>query len=167
MPALTPTPARPPASATAADSARGPTRSRTAWLARAALGLYVVALAVVVLSPSNTHQSELVVQTRLVLIHHLGFTWRQATLPRVEMALNVVMVMPLGLLGVLSWPRSRWQTWTAYAFLGSLAVELFQGFFLPGRQASTSDIVANTLGALIGALIAHAGLRVWKRGRPS
>ena len=53
----------------------------------------------------------------------------------------------------------RWQEWTAYGFLGAIAVELFQGLVLPGREASLSDIVSNGLGALLGALLAHLWVR--------
>jgi VanZ family protein len=42
--------------------------------------------------------------------------------------------------------------WTAIGFLAAMFVELFQAFVLPGRTATFSDIVANTLGALLGAL---------------
>jgi VanZ family protein len=39
---------------------------------------------------------------------------------------------------------------------------VLQGLLLSGRHAALSDIVANTLGALLGAVLARAALR---RGR--
>ena len=56
-------------------------------------------------------------------------------------------------------PRARWcghacagRTGRRTASSAPTTVELFQGMLLPGRQASFSDIVANTAGALLGAL---------------
>jgi VanZ family protein len=72
-------------------------------------------------------------------------------------------VAPLSLLGSIALPRLRWQDWTAYALIGAIAVELFQGVFLPGRSASFSDIVANAVGALLGALVYRCA--VWFSGR--
>ncbi len=90
----------------------------------------------------------------------------QAVLPdswvdftRVEVLMNAVIIAPLSFLGSRVWPRLRWQDWTAYAFVGATTVELVQGLLLPGRQASFSDIVANTFGALLGALLARRLLR--------
>ena len=73
---------------------------------------------------------------------------------RVEFALNALMVVPVPLLVSLLWPRWTWQQWTAYGFLGSLCVEGVQAVFLAGRSAQFVDVVANTLGALVGALLA-------------
>ena len=43
-------------------------------------------------------------------------------------------------------------------------VELIQGVFLPARHASFSDIVANTAGAALGALLVALGRRVTELG---
>ena len=50
------------------------------------------------------------------------------------------------------WPRTTWRDWTAYGFLFSAAIELTQALLLPSRSARFDDIVANTLGALVGAV---------------
>ena len=119
--------------------------------------VYVLVLGAVLFSPTSH------VQTALVdgLVHVL-----QAVLPdswvdfaRVEVLMNAVIIAPLSFLGSRVWPRLRWQDWTAYAFVGATTVELVQGLLLPGRQASFSDIVANTFGALLGALLARRLLR--------
>ena len=69
------------------------------------------------------------------------------------------MIAPVTFLGLMAFPRSRWQEWTAYGFVASSCVELAQEFLLPHRQASTTDVVANTLGALVGAVLATLLLR--------
>ncbi|WP_150959008.1 VanZ family protein [Microbacterium testaceum] len=67
----------------------------------------------------------------------------------VESVSNVVMFVPLGLL-VTAW-RGRWWLALAIGFVLSSGIELTQLFFLPTRVADIGDVVANTLGAAIGA----------------
>lgn len=113
--------------------------------------IYAVLLAVALLSPSSEVQSSLVVDVARLLRSFLPDSWINYT--RVEVGLNAVIVAPLTFLGSVAWSRLRWQDWTAYGFLGAAAVELVQGVLLPARQASFSDIVANTAGACVGALL--------------
>ncbi|MGB0101357.1 MAG: VanZ family protein, partial [Nocardioides sp.] len=70
---------------------------------------------------------------------------------------------PVAALGSLIWSRLTWQEWTAYAFVGAGLVELTQGLLLPDRSATFSDVVANTLGGLIGAAV----VAVVRQGRGS
>ncbi len=88
-----------------------------------------------------------------------------ATFSRAEVFTNVVIIAPFGLLGSLVFTRLRWQDWAAYAFIGATGVEMVQGLVLPDRQASFSDIVANTAGAVLGALLARRLLPASRRER--
>jgi glycopeptide antibiotics resistance protein len=108
-------------------------------------------LAVVLFSPTSHVQASLVNDLVKVLQAVLPDSW--VTFGRVEVLMNAVIIAPLSFLGSRVWPRLRWQDWTAYGFVGATTVELVQGLLLPGRQASFTDIVANTIGALLGALI--------------
>src|SRR5213078_894016 len=130
------------------------TRARGAGLAGRAgvpLLVYVLVLAVVLFSPTSHVQAALVNDLVRAFRAVLPDSW--ATFTRVEVLMNAVIIAPLSLLGSRVWPRLRWQDWTAYAFVGASCVELVQGLLLPGRQASFSDIVANTIGAMLGALV--------------
>jgi glycopeptide antibiotics resistance protein len=130
------------------------TRARGAGLAKRAglpLLLYVLVLAVVLFSPTSHVQTALVNDLVRVLQALLPDSW--VTFTRVEVLMNAVIIAPVSFLGSRVWPRLRWQDWTAYAFVGASTVELIQGVLLPGRQASFSDIVANTIGALLGAVL--------------
>ena len=122
--------------------------------ARLLLALYGVLLAVVLLAPTSTVQASLVLDVVRAL-QHLGVHGTWSTFTRVEVLTNVLMIAPLTFLGSLVLSRLRWQDWTAYAFIGAACVEMFQGIVLPARQASFSDIVANTAGAALGALLAR------------
>lgn len=75
---------------------------------------------------------------------------------RVEFALNVAMFVPPVVVAALLLPRIRWSEWVVIAFVVSGAVELVQGLLLPDRSATFSDVVANTLGGLIAAVLVGA-----------
>ena len=82
--------------------------------------------------------------------------------PQAEFIGNILIVVPVSALGSMLWARTTWLTWTAIAFTGACLVELSQGLLLPERTASGIDVVANTLGGLIGALVA-LGARRWRQ----
>ena len=77
--------------------------------------------------------------------------------------LNVVAFVPLSLLGSLLWTRPTWRDWTAVGFVVSFAVEVVQAVALDARQATNADVVANTLGMLVGALLALLVTRILDR----
>lgn len=74
----------------------------------------------------------------------------------VESGANVLMFVPLGFL--LTAILSRRMSWlpTIIGSAASAAGELAQLLFLPNRVASIQDVAANTVGALIGTLLAVA-----------
>ena len=81
-------------------------------------------------------------------------TWSSGT--AFEFALNLIMFVPWGILAVLALGARRW--WLA-AFLGialTLAIEIAQ-IPLP-RISDPRDLVANSLGALLGIVIGMLAL---------
>ena len=72
-----------------------------------------------------------------------------------EFTLNVLMFVPLSLLGAFLF--DRWQTrwWVLVALAATLLVEAVQGVVLSTRTASAADVVANTLGAVLGLVAAR------------
>ena len=126
------------------------------WFVRHAkllLGVYVVFLLFALFSPTSGDQSNAVKWLGTVL-DGLGVPDRLTTFDRLEVLANVLIIAPVTLLGSGIWPSHTWRDWTAFGFVAASMVELFQGLVLPERQASFSDIVANTAGALFGALLA-------------
>ena len=120
---------------------------------RAALAAWVVLLALALLAPTSTGPDW--------VIAHLAEALQRLGLPdvlthpsRVENMLNVVAFVPLSLLGSLLWPRPSWRDWTAVGFVASFLVELVQAVALDARWATHADVVANTVGMLVGALLA-------------
>ncbi|MTD16990.1 hypothetical protein GIS00_23935 [Nakamurella sp. YIM 132087] len=71
----------------------------------------------------------------------------------VESLANVIMFVPLGLFGALAVPRMQWLVWPACTALSGV-IETLQALLLPGRYGMVEDVVVNSLGALIGVLLA-------------
>ena len=124
-------------------------------VAAALLAGYSVLLAVALLWPSSDRQSGMV-SWLVEVLRHLGLSASLVTFARAEVVMNVLIIAPVTFLGSLWRPRLSWRSWTAYGFVASMAVEIVQGLLLPGRQAAFSDVVANTAGALLGAVAVAA-----------
>jgi glycopeptide antibiotics resistance protein len=72
----------------------------------------------------------------------------------VEFTANILFFVPLGFFGGLAMSRRFWWLSAVLGFLLSCSVELAQATFLPGRVASVKDVLANTTGAVLGAVLA-------------
>ncbi len=115
-------------------------------------GVFVVYLGVVaqlVLSPSPALGDRAIVKL-VSMAERFGVLVSVST---AEFALNVLLVVPLGLLGGLLFTQIRPTAWVAGVFITSLIVELTQVVGLSARTGSSQDVVANTLGAFVGALL--------------
>ena len=71
-----------------------------------------------------------------------------------EVALNVLMMVPFGLLGAFLFDRWSVRFWAATGLGATLLIEGVQ-LFLPTRMAEVSDVLANTTGAVVGLLLAR------------
>ena len=73
---------------------------------------------------------------------------------KLEFSANILMFIPLGFLVALLLPRRIW--WLALIICPamSIAIELTQSLALSARFATVTDVVSNSLGAVIGILIA-------------
>ena len=127
------------------------------WLRRYAkiiLAVYLLALAWALLAPTSDTQSGMVVWLGHVL-SRVGAPASLSDFGHLEVVMNVVIIAPVSFFGSLVWPRWKWRDWTAYGFCVSAVVEIIQGLMLSARVAQFSDVVANTGGALVGAVLAH------------
>ncbi|MCH1866009.1 VanZ family protein [Nocardioides sp. CFH 31398] len=116
------------------------------------LVVYVLFLATVLLFPRGELPSTSV-SVLTDLVQRLGADPVLVTSSRVEVISNVLIMVPLALLGRLVRRGYSWRDWTAVGFVMATGVELFQGLFLPDRSASALDVVANTTGVAVGAVI--------------
>ena len=91
--------------------------------------------------------------------HHLALL-STAAFARGDFIINTLGFIPLGFLtmallaemGPLA--RRHRLVWTlTFCLTISLAIEILQYFFLPGRTSSLYDVIANTMGALLGGIL--------------
>ena len=85
----------------------------------------------------------------------------------VEAAANVMLFIPLGVVAWLAFREKRWWQIGAFGLIVSGCMELGQLLFLHNRFATLQDIVTNTGGAVIGALLAIAALKQLQARRSS
>ena len=95
-------------------------------------------------------------------VRSLAIDWRLqiAIYEGVQALANVVLFIPVGLFA--SWWLPRWWMAIVLGFVLSSGFELAQAL-VPGRTSDPWDVVWNTLGGAVGAVL---GLR-YGRGRPS
>lgn len=113
---------------------------------------YSVALALVAFWPVPVDQP-FGARLQLVLdqLYGIGATWLDYDV--VEFSANVVIFVPLGVLVAAMLPRDRWWQVIVVGAVASTCMEIGQLVFLSGRHPSLTDVVDNTFGALLGALL--------------
>lgn len=140
---------------------RPPSR-RARLLAAALLAALLLLVGWIVLQPgppAGHQQAGLVGWLREAHQHGLP-GW--ITFGLIEWLSNVVMFAPLGFLGALALRGRRWRV-PLVGLLLSGAIETTQTLLLPGRDGSALDVLANTVGALLGTGLAVAVLRIGRR----
>ena len=117
--------------------------------------LLLVCLAVVLLIVLEPGRPAAVAQDGLASwfdrLHAAGLWW-WISYGLVEFTANVVMFLPLGVLGSLARPPGGGRTVVLLAAALSGTVELVQATMLPDRTGDLRDVASNTLGALVGVL---------------
>ncbi|WP_285245711.1 VanZ family protein [Pseudarthrobacter sp. fls2-241-R2A-127] len=99
----------------------------------------------------------------LNFLHHHGIP-RWFNYDFVERSANIALFVPVGFVAGLAFPTKQWWQIGAFGMLVSGCIELGQFLFLHSRFASPSDVMTNTSGAVIGALVA---LLATQKGRPA
>ena len=114
--------------------------------------LYLVALALIGFWPVPVDTGERTT-LQLIIDHLKGDGLAFASYGLIEFVANVVLFIPLGLL-VAALMR-RGQRWVSFAITvaASLTIELGQFLFLPERDPSALDVIANSIGGAIGVAI--------------
>lgn len=106
--------------------------------------------------------------TALRFLHTHGMpAWCNYTF--VEGSANLGLFIPFGIVGVLAFADKHWWQVGALGLMISGCMELGQLLFLHNRFASPVDLVTNTAGAVIGALLAawlHRRLRTRRLSAP-
>jgi hypothetical protein len=119
--------------------------ARRRYVATTVAAVYLAALGVLLLWPDHPDRDA---GAAYAVLYGL---FPGATPVTMDFGLNVVLFVPFGVvLAVLL----RGHPWRLIGVAGvvPLTIEIVQAVFLPGRTSSALDVVANTLGGLIGAL---------------
>lgn len=138
-------------------TAGGPVVTRSTPLsvtmARWLLAAILVAVLVIVLWPSRpAGAAQSSMELWFADLHARGLPdWIGFGL--LEFAANVLMFVPLGVLGVLARPPFGVGAVVSCCGLLSIAVELGQWLLIPGRTGDYRDVIANIIGAALGALL--------------
>lgn len=114
------------------------------------IGAYAAGLGVLVAAPWGWRLNRLTVELYVFFRSDWPIAPSWALPEHYGVLLNVVLFIPLGALLLTATGWSRWRV-TIAAALTSGAIELGQWAWLT-REASVQDVVANTLGALFGAV---------------
>jgi len=126
--------------------------TRVVVLARVLLPLYVAIVCLIVFSPSGgaTQVTGWVawVVTRIDEMR----TAHEPAYIALEFFANVAMFIPFGVLVWLAFSRPRLWVVALFGFATTVTIELVQKT-MPTRYSTVSDVVANTLGAIIGVLL--------------
>jgi hypothetical protein len=98
-------------------------------------------------------------------VKRAGFEWYSYDL--LEFSANVLLFVPLGLFGVLVVGLRFWWAPLIFGVAATVVIETVQAMLLPERMSSTSDIVANSIGAALGVAAGCVILAVQASGRRS
>lgn len=127
-------------------------------LLRIVFALYLVAVGFIVWSPTpDAGQFTGIVAGAARLLEQLGLPFEPSYIV-LEFVANIALFVPFGMLAMTAFRWMRVWSTTAAGLCTTLLIEGVQ-MFLPTRYSTVSDLIANTLGALIGALAVVA----WRR----
>lgn len=129
-------------------------------------GGYLIALAAIALwpTPVDAGGHDWLVRALAVLHRHGAPGWLNYAL--VEFGSNIILFIPAGLFVVLLAGSHRWWLGLLLGFAVSCLIEVAQLLLLPARFATVNDVVANTVGAAIGSVIAVVVLWMLRRRHP-
>ncbi len=112
---------------------------------------YLVVVGVITLAPAPTSRESIL--WRVVDVFDRFPATRWLDYPTVEFLANVAMFVPLGVLMVLLLGRRLWWLGILVGVGLTLAIEFVQQA-LPTRVSDPRDLLANTIGATLGVLVA-------------
>ena len=130
-------------------------------LAGTLMVVYAIVVAFIVFAPSAEVPSWSVVVIWRALQAIGAPDWISPNV--VEFGTNVLLFVPMSFLGSTFRPRWGLGAWLLVGLLATACIEVGQALFLPGRSPQVDDMVANTLGAVIGYLLVLAARRAGGR----
>lgn len=147
--------------------AEGETTSTLHRIGLIGVAVILITILVITLSPTPVDAGrEDWVAATLQFLYRLGvpgsFGYQQ-----LEFTANIVMFMPLGIFTAMALARGRYWIGILALPLLSILIELLQLQVLPGRTATLSDVIANSIGGILGFTLASLALRITTREKSS
>lgn len=112
------------------------------------LGVYVLVAGFIVFWPSSDVASESVDLLHAALLELGAPAW--VSPDAIEFVTNVLLFMPLSFFGSALRPQWSWLAWGLVGLVTTIAVEGIQMLLLLDRTPEAADLVANTVGSLLG-----------------
>ncbi len=113
---------------------------------------YLALVGWLTLTPTSTaFESGLLRRLASLLSRYPATEW--FTFLRLEFMANIMLFVPFGIFLVLLFGRRMWWLAIVLGVLLTVGIEFAQNF-IPSRVSDPRDLVANSLGAVIGALLA-------------
>jgi glycopeptide antibiotics resistance protein len=131
--------------------------NRRLW--RRVLAAMLVPLALIAFWPSPVDEPVQGALASLLKFLHAHGIPKWANYQFVEASANVALFIPFGAVAALAFTEKRWWKIGSFGLMVSGVIELGQLLFLHNRFASPLDLVTNTGGAVIGALLARQALK--------
>lgn len=135
------------------DPGRAPATGRSRRVATLLAAAYGVAVVLVGFWGSPVDAAAGPTLDRVIAIAHRHGAPDSFGYSTIESLSNVVFFVPLGLLVVLLAGARWWWAGPAAGVVISVGIETGQALFLPARTASIDDVLANGLGAALGAVL--------------
>jgi len=131
-------------------------------LAPIALGSYLTVLVATSLWPKPVDGQGLLASiTSEILIFTRGISWLHwIQYNQLETLANILLYVPLGVFLVVFWLKAKLWLICLVPLVVSFLAEGWQRLFLPDRYATANDVLFNSLGGLLGILIATS-IRRW------
>ena len=123
-------------------------------LALALMAAYLIAVALIVFWPTPVDRPAAGTLDQLIAWMHLNGVPKSLGYSQIEFSANIVLFIPMGFIASV-WMKNAWVGLVVGA-LASSFIELSQALFLAARFASGLDVLANTLGAGLGAVVYFA-----------
>lgn len=133
--------------------------SIVAVTARVLIVPYVVGLALIVFLPASVAGRVTGIAFRIArFVSDLTGISLSTSNTIFEFLANIALFVPLGLLLAVGWPRVRPWVIILLGYSASATIELTQTL-LPSRVPTISDVVANTLGTIVGCVVVRVVMR--------